>query len=89
MKNTKRLTDAYRFPGFKPQQMVLGIFGDQKARIIRLKRLEKKRDVPIAAEKFMVSMIAKFAVSEIFPVETCGSFSKWRSVALNARVAKK
>src|SRR4030043_394365 len=29
----KRLSDAYRFPGFQPQQKGVGIFGDPKARV--------------------------------------------------------
>ena len=39
----KRLSDAYRFPGFRPRAMVRGIFGDRKARVITLVRRSKKR----------------------------------------------
>jgi hypothetical protein len=44
MNRKRRLSDAYRFPGFTPFQIVKGIFGDPKARIIILKR-RKKNDL--------------------------------------------
>src|SRR3989304_1323904 len=37
----RRLHDAYRFPGFRPHATVRGIFGDPKARILRMERREK------------------------------------------------
>jgi hypothetical protein len=42
MRKTKRLWDAYRFPGFTPETGVSGIFGDQKAMVIKLRRRGKK-----------------------------------------------
>src|SRR6516162_712420 len=39
----RRLWDAYCFPGFRPQPTVHGVFGDPKARVIKLKRRSKKR----------------------------------------------
>jgi hypothetical protein len=44
----RRLWDAYRFPGFRPEQTVRGIFGDPKARVITLKRRSKKRLAGVA-----------------------------------------
>lgn len=38
----RRLWDTYRFAGFTPQRTVFGIFGDPKARVIRLVRRGKK-----------------------------------------------
>jgi hypothetical protein len=43
MQTKRRLLDEYRFPGFHPQSEIQGIFGDPKARIIHLKRAQKKR----------------------------------------------
>jgi hypothetical protein len=43
MSKPKRLTDAYRFPGFSALQQVKGIFGDSKARVIILKRSKKNK----------------------------------------------
>jgi hypothetical protein len=42
MRKPRRLDDAYRFPGFRPEPTVRGIFGDPKARILRLQRRGKK-----------------------------------------------
>ena len=41
MHKQKRLIDAYRFKGFEPSDEVTGIFGDPKARVIRLNRCKK------------------------------------------------
>jgi hypothetical protein len=38
----RRLWDAFVFAGFRPEGTVRGIFGDPKARIIRLRRRSKK-----------------------------------------------
>lgn len=38
----RRLADTYTFPGFRPRQSVQGIFGDPRARLIRLSRRGKK-----------------------------------------------
>ena len=43
MRKHRRLHDAYRFHGFRPASIVRGIFGDPKARILRLERRGKKR----------------------------------------------
>ena len=37
----RRLVDVYRFPAFRPRAAVGGVFGDLKARIVRLERREK------------------------------------------------
>ena len=58
----KRLSDAYRFPGFQPLQKVVGIFGDPKARVIRLKRTEKKHVVQTVAGGIGVFTIIKYDV---------------------------
>ena len=31
----KRLLDTYRFPGFRPEDVLKGVFGDPKARVIK------------------------------------------------------
>ena len=42
MHKHQRLWDTYRFAGFRPSSTIRGIFGDPKARIIRLQRRGKK-----------------------------------------------
>jgi len=41
----KYLRDSYRFPGFYPSVTVSGVFGDHRARVIRLTRRSKKQSV--------------------------------------------
>ena len=89
MRKTRRLTDAYRFVGFTPQQMVVGIFGDPKARVIKLNRVEKKHVVRNAERSIMVFMTARCAVSAIFHAVTPGSILSWKSVALSVGVVGK
>jgi hypothetical protein len=89
MKKIKRLTDSYRFPGFKPKQILTGIFGDSKARVIKFNRIEKKHVVQIAVENIKGTMTEKSVLSGIFPVEIRGFFSNWRFVVLNAGAAGK
>lgn len=40
-KRRRRLLDAYRFPGFRPQATVQGMFGDPEARVVTLVRRGK------------------------------------------------
>jgi transposase len=45
----RRLSDSYRFPGVRPLQTVIGIFGEPGVRIVTLVRGSKKRHVECAA----------------------------------------
>jgi hypothetical protein len=87
MSKPKRLTDAYRFPGFSALQQVKGIFGDSKARVIILKRSKKKQSVQFVESRIRVFMIVRSAVFATFPVAMPVYFWNWRYVALNVRVA--
>lgn len=89
MRRTRRLTDAYRFVGFTPQQMVVGIFGDPKARIIKLNRIEKKHVARNAERSIMVFMTARSVVSAIFHVATQGYTLNWRFAESTAGAAVK
>jgi hypothetical protein len=77
MRKTLRLPDAYRFPGFRPEAIVRGVFGDLKARIVSLRRHRKKRPVAPVANPIEASTTASFAESAICPVATPACF--WRS----------
>ena len=81
MHEQKRLTDVYRFPGFSPQPHVVGIFGDPKARVLQLKRLEKKLDARNAVKTIAVFTTAKNVGFEIFHAATPGFIWKWRCAA--------
>jgi hypothetical protein len=42
MTKFKRLTDAYRYPGFIPVERVKGMYGDPHAVVITLRRRQKE-----------------------------------------------
>jgi len=89
MRKTKRLWDAYRFPGFTPEPEVLGIFGDPKALVIKLRRRGEKRfaepaDVHIG--RFTTARCDGFGICL---VATVASGWMWRSDAFCAGVAGK
>ena len=81
MRKILRLPDEYRFPGFHPEAIVRGIFGDPKARVVSLRRRRKKRLVAPAANPLEASAIAKPAASATFRVATHASISTSRFAA--------
>ena len=89
MRKHKRLTDAYRFPGCIALQTVKGVFGDSKARVIQLKRRQKKQSVRSAVSRGEASTTGKCVVSAIFPVATGVCMWKWKFDASGAGGARK
>jgi len=87
MRKTKRLWDAYRFPGFTPEPGVSGIFGDPKALVIKLRRREKKRFAGPADGHAGRFTTARFVRCGIFPAEIDVFGWMWRSDAFFAGVA--
>ena len=77
----------YRFPGFRPAPTVVGIFGDPKARVIRLQRRGKKRRAEPAGSSIIPGTTGRYAVFATCPVGTCESTWSWRSVESTAGVA--
>jgi len=61
MEKKRRLLDEYRFPGFGPRAEIKGIFGDQKAWVIRLKRTQKKQSRGVV-EEFIVAITTRRCV---------------------------
>ena len=59
MKKVKRLLDEYRYPGFEPQAILQGIFGDPQARVTTLKRRQKKQNAAVAGELAKAIMTKK------------------------------
>jgi hypothetical protein len=88
MKKLRHLTDSYRFPGFYPAQAVTGVFGDPKARVIKLTRRQKKRRAGFVAGCTEASMTAKSAVCETSRAVTAGFTWRWKSGGSTARAAK-
>ena len=87
MNKHKRLTDAYRVPGFTPFQTVKGIFGDPKARVIVLKRRQKKQFVQSVERRTGVFMTVISGVCATSPVAIHGYIWNWRCAASTAGVA--
>ena len=77
MRKPRRLVDEYQFPGFRPKARVKGIFGDPKARIIRLERTQKKRFADTVAPCTGVITINKPDGYETCPVALPGFIWKW------------
>jgi hypothetical protein len=49
MRKKRQLLDEYHFPGFRSKAETKGIFGDPKARVIQIKRTQKKPYVVVVA----------------------------------------
>lgn len=72
----KRLSDAYRFDGFRPLEELRGVFGDPVARVITLVRRQKKRAARDVLEHVRVTTTSE-CLREICPVEVAESI--WTS----------
>lgn len=81
MQKYHRLWDTYRFAGFRPSPKVHGIFGDPKARVIRLHRRGKKRDAAPVGTSKTVGTIVGCAECEICLAATHVSIWSWKSDA--------
>ena len=88
-KRKRRLWDAYAFPDFRPEGTVRGIFGDPKARIIRLRRRSKKPCAAVVGLCTTVGMIAGPDVCATYRVPTRGSISTLTCDAFAAGTAAK
>lgn len=78
MGKKRRLLDEYRFCGFSPRAEIKGIFGDPKARVIRLKRKQKKQFVGVVGEFIGVITTRRCVGYEIYLVGMHGFIWKWR-----------
>lgn len=89
MGKTKRLRDEYQFPGFRPVAKIKGKFGDSRARIITLKRHQKKQNVVVAELFIVVIMTVKHVLFATCHAVQCGFI--WRRIyaALNVIYAIK
>lgn len=78
MSKKRSLLDEYQFPGFRPKAGIQGVFGDPKARVIRLKRMQKKRFVDVVALFIEVITTKGCEGFEIYLVGMRGFIWKWR-----------
>jgi hypothetical protein len=89
MEKKRQLLDEYRFPGFRPRTDVHGVFGDPKARVIRLERTQKKRSVDIVGKYTEAITTRRFGGYEICPVGMHGYTWRRKSGEYYARGAGK
>jgi len=89
MEKKRQLLDEYRFPGFRPRSDVHGVFGDPKARVIRLERKQKKRSVDVAAKYTEAITTRRFGGYEICHVGMHAYTWRWKSGGCYARGAGK
>ncbi|OGV97665.1 MAG: hypothetical protein A2W53_08060 [Nitrospinae bacterium RIFCSPHIGHO2_02_39_11] len=79
MRKKRRLLDEYQFPGFRPKAGIQGIFGDPKARVIRLKRTQKKQ-YAAHAEQFIGVITTRRCVGYgIYHAGMRESIWRWKS----------
>jgi hypothetical protein len=78
MGKQRRLQDAYRFAGLRPQATVRGVFGDPKARIVVLVRRRKKRHVAAVDTSSAVSTTAGDAWCGTCRAATCAFTWTWK-----------
>jgi len=78
MRKKQRLTDAYLFPPFTPQQRVSGIFGDPKARVIHFIRRQKKQSAELVVRPTGPFTTESYAWFATCPAATHGSTSNWK-----------
>jgi hypothetical protein len=78
MQKKRRLLDEYRFPGFRPRAEIKGIFGDPRARLIRLTKGQKKQFAGSAGARREATTTRKYAGYETCPVGMYESTWKWR-----------
>lgn len=74
----RRLADAYTFAGFRPLEHVEGMFGDPRARLVKLVRRGKKRSAASAGRRITRGTTVDSAGSAICPAPTTGFTSIWR-----------
>src|SRR4030065_2362285 len=87
MGKKRGLLEQYQFPGFRPRSKIQGIFGDPKARVIRLKRTQKKQHVATAERYTGVTTTRPSGVYGICPVGMPGYTWRWRFDVFCARGA--
>ncbi len=75
--------DEYRFPGFRPVAKIKGKFGDPKARIITLKRRQKKQYVAIAEPFIKAIMTTRHDLFVIYHVVANGFICRWTYAVLS------
>src|SRR5260370_37634323 len=88
-KRNRRLWDTYSFCGLRPEPTVRGIFGDPKARVIKLNRRSKKQRVGAAVAARWAGTTARSAGCAICHAGAPGYVWSWRSGGQRVRLRPK
>lgn len=88
MGKQRRLLDEYRFPGFRPNAGIKGVFGDPMARVITLGRSQKKRYAVVVVPSTEVSTTRRCGVFGIYRAGRCEYIWRRRSDVFCAGDAK-
>jgi hypothetical protein len=70
--------DEYRFPGYRPRAEVRGVFGDPRARVIRLERTQKKLFVAVVVWFIGATTTGRCGKYETYPVGMHGYSWRWK-----------
>jgi len=89
MGKNRKLLDEYRFPGFRPMAKIKGVFGDPKARVITLRRTQKKRYAAVAERHIEAITTRRRDAYEICLAGMPEYIWKWKCGESNARGAGK
>jgi hypothetical protein len=87
MDKNRKLLDEYRFPGYRPMAKIKGIFGDPKARVITLRRTEKKQYAVVAEQHIEAITTRRGDAYGIFHAEISGYIWKWKFGGSSAKGA--
>ena len=85
----RNLREAYRFPGFVPARSIRGVFGNPQARVVSLKRRQKKQPAESAGAGTETTTTESSRGCETYPVATCKSTWSWKCDAWTVEVAAK
>jgi len=85
MEKSRRLLDEYRYPGFRPMAKIKGVFGDPKARVITLRRTQKKRYAAVAVQCIKAITTRRRDAYGIFLAGMPGYIWNWKYDGSNAR----
>jgi hypothetical protein len=77
-KRRRRLSDGYRFAGFRPDAFVRGVFGEPDVRIVVLHRRSKKPSAAAAGGRRGAGTTGGFAKSATCRAAAIGYGWSWR-----------
>jgi hypothetical protein len=89
MGKNRKLLDEYWIPGYRPMAKIKGIFGDPKARVITLRRTQKKQYAAVAEQHIEAITTRRRDAYGIFHAEMPGYIWKCTCGGSSARGAER